>query len=122
MRRYGGARRSHSRGTIQLSPPAPSSHSIWLLRLWDSLALILFVGWAGGLHLEPALRDFVPPKETSLASVALLAIAAGLVWLWANVSVADGVILRSAAWLFRRWHQAIVSRPGQTLSIASVLV
>ena len=91
--------------------------------MWDGLALNsdLFA-WAGGLHVNPGLRDYAPPKEISLAAAALLAIAAGAIRLWGRVSVEDGMVFRAASWLFERWHAAVVRAPGATLTAASAAV
>lgn len=111
-----------NRRTLPLIQPADISRRVWLVRVWDGLALILLIGWAGGLHVNPGLRDFAPPKEISLAAAALLAIAAGAIRLWGRVSVEEGVVFRAAAWLFERWHAAISRAPVATLTAASAAV
>ena len=90
--------------------------------MWDGLALILLFGWAGGLHVNPGLRDFAPPKETALGAAALLAILAGAVRLWGGASVEHGLVFRAAAWMFRRWHAAIAGAPAATLTSSSAAV
>ncbi|MGQ0735140.1 MAG: DUF2079 domain-containing protein [Acidobacteriota bacterium] len=100
-------------------PSTWSSAAVWA---WDSTAALMFVAWAGGIDVGPASRDYVAPKEVSLAAVGLLTVGALAIEWWTRRSVTDGLLFRLASSMFQAWQRAVSRRPASWLGLSAVLM